>query len=70
MTTLTLDVPVSQKTEYKQVFTQFIRDYSIVELKEMQDRNNLYKKLSIIEKDEESQKMDLEGSKKYLDNLF
>jgi hypothetical protein len=51
MTTLTLEIPELEKNEYKKVFTQFVRDYSIIELKEMQERNNLYKKLSKIETD-------------------
>ena len=70
MTTVTLEVPSVQEKEYEKIFTQFIRNYSIEELKDMQERNILYKKLSFIEKEEETKKMNLDESNNYLDNLF
>jgi len=70
MSTLILDVPKVEISEYKKVFTFFVKNYSIVELKEIQSRNNLYKKLSNDDMNKQTNKMTLNETNKYLDNLF
>jgi len=70
MSTLVLDVPKVKVSEYKEVFTSFVENYSIIELKEMQSRNNLYKKLSSDDMKDQTDKMTLNETNKYLDNLF
>jgi len=70
MITITLEVPNTQFREYKKVFTSFIKEYSVSDLKKIQERNNLYKKLNNNDLTEESNKMSLNETNEYLDKLF
>jgi hypothetical protein len=70
MTNLIIEVPKSKKEKYEEIFTVFIKNYSIEELEKIQENENLYKKLSSLENEQTTKEMNINETNKYLDNFI